>query len=670
MNQPPAEQLELVRSRVRRARTKAPPPAAPELPVARVAVDVSLAHLDRLFDYEVPADLHEQVVPGSRVGVWFAGKQVSGFVLERVATSDHDGTLQRLRRAVSAEPVLTSEVAALCRAVADHWAGTLADVLRLAVPPRHARVEREPPVPPSTAALPPDPPSGGLTDTDGGAALLRRLAAGEAPRACWTALPGDDPAEALAAAAAATLRSGRGSVLVAPDGRDVSRIGAALATALGPGRHVALTADLGPAARYRAFLAVLRGQVQVVVGTRAAAFAPVREPGLVAVWDDGDDLHAEPRAPYPHARDVLVQRAHLAGAAALLAGHARTPEVHQLAESGWLVPLAAPRPHVRARWPQVQVTGSDAPDRDPAGGAARLPHEAFVTVRDGLTRGPVLVQVARSGYRAGLVCQQCRARAVCVACHGPLSQAGADRPPGCGWCGRVQAAWTCNECGSTRMRAPVVGEARTAEELGRGFPRVPVRRSSGERVLDEVPDDPAVVVATPGAEPHTPGGYAAAVVLDTALLLARTDLRTAEESLRRWLAVAALVRPAAAGGRLLVVGDPGSVPVQALVRADPEGFAARELADRVAARLPPAVRLATVEAPEGAVDGLTAAAAWPDPTDVLGPVPLGPDRVRLVLRVPRAQGAALSRALAALQGTRSARKLPPVRVQVDPVALG
>ena len=61
---------------------------------------------------------------------------------------------------------------------------------------------------------------------------------------------------------------------------------------------------------------------------------------------------------------------------------------------------------------------------------------------------------------------------------------------------------------------------------------------------------------------------------------------------------------------------------------------------------------------------------WPDPVDVLGPVPLGPDRARLVVRVPRAQGAELTRALAAAQAARSARKESAVRVQVDPVVLG
>ena len=240
----------------------------------------------------------------------------------------------------------------------------------------------------------------------------------------------------------------------------------------------------------------------------------------------------------------------------------------------------------------------------------------------------------------------------------------------CAWCGREHADWGCAHCGSARLRAPVVGEERTAEELGRAFPGVRVRRSAGERVLTDVPAEPALVVATPGAEPQVPGGYAAAVLLDTGLLLARPDLRTGEECLRRWLAVAALVRPAADGGQLLVVGDASPAPVQALVRADPEGFAARELAERVAARLPPAVRMATVEGPPPAVAELAEQQSWPEPVEVLGPVPVAPDRARLVVRVPRGQGSALAQALAAAQATRSAHKQQPVRVQLDPTVLG
>ncbi|MBX6721926.1 MAG: primosome assembly protein PriA, partial [Dactylosporangium sp.] len=141
--------------RARRARAPRQPAGA--LPVARVAVDVPLPHLDRPFDYLVPAELHETAVPGVRVRVRFAGQLVDGFVLSRAEESAHPGRLAFLERVVSPEPVLTAEVARLARAVADRYAGTLADVLRLAVPPRHAAAEAAPAAPadrPDTPARP------------------------------------------------------------------------------------------------------------------------------------------------------------------------------------------------------------------------------------------------------------------------------------------------------------------------------------------------------------------------------------------------------------------------------------------------------------------------------------------------------------------------------------
>jgi primosomal protein N' (replication factor Y) len=89
-------------------------------------------------------------------------------------------------------------------------------------------------------------------------------------------------------------------------------------------------------------------------------FAPVADLGLVVLWDEGDDLHSEPRAPYPHARDVLLLRAHRCGAAALFGGYARTAEAAQLIATGWAKPLAADRQSVRASAPVVRTAGDDA----------------------------------------------------------------------------------------------------------------------------------------------------------------------------------------------------------------------------------------------------------------------------------------------------------------------
>lgn len=196
-------------------------------------------------------------------------------------------------------------------------------------------------------------------------------------------------------------------------------------------------------------------------------------------------------------------------------------------------------------------------------------------------------------------------------------------------------------------------------------PGTTVRSSSGDRVVAAVPDTPAIVVATVGAEPVAAAGYAAVVVLDTWLTLAREDMRAEEEAVRRWAGAIALL---ATGGRAVVVGDPAHPALQALVRWDPGGFAEREMAERAAAHLPPAARIATVTADPGSLDDALTLMELPEGAEVLGPVPAG-DQQRVVLRVPRSRGAQLSAALLELQRVRSARKLDPVRVQVDPLGL-
>ncbi|MCY1142313.1 primosomal protein N' [Actinoplanes sp. Pm04-4] len=704
---------------------------AERLPVARVCVDVPLPHLDRPFDYLVASTDDEAAQPGVRVKVRFAGQLVSGFLLERVESSPHGGKLAYLEKIVSPEQVLDPEVAQLARAVADRYAGNLSDVLRLAVPPRHARVEAQPPkaapvadAPPSDNAAPDAdaPPSdnalagvpssdpqhesdapaashaltpatstepqgdspradtsvpsgldpGGWDKYVAGPAFLKALADGRNARAVWGALPGEDWARRIAEAAAATVLGGRGVVIVVADARDLDRVDQALSAVLGSGRHVALNAALGPAERYRRFLAASRHQVPVVVGTRAAMWAPVAKVGLVVIWDDGDDLHAEPRSPYPHAREVLLTRAQLADCAALVAGFARTGEGQLLLQTGWAREISAARDVLRAHAPAIAPTGDDPQlARDPGAATARLPSLAWQTARTALQSGaPVLVQVPRRGYLPSVACAECRTPARCPQCSGPLGLQGARDVPTCHWCGRAAAAYTCPACGERRLRASITGARRTAEELGRAFPGFPVRTSGKDEILDTVPAEAAVVVATPGAEPVAADGYGAVLLLDTWALLTRSDLRAAEETMRRWLNAAALTRPARTGGKVVVVADGSLAPVQALIRWDPAWFAQRELTERRELSFPPAARMASLTGRAEAVSEFLSIARLPEDTELLGPVPADEDQERMLLRVPRSQAAALAHALHEAAAVRSAKKAPlTVRIEIDPAAL-
>jgi primosomal protein N' (replication factor Y) len=652
-------------------------PAAND-PIARIVVDVPLAHLDRTFDYQVPDKLDEAAVPGCRVRVRFAGQLVDGFLIERAATTEHTGRLAFLERVTSSEPVLSPRLASLARTVAERYGGTMIDVLRLAIPPRHAKAEGEPARP--RAEVPSTPASTGWGRYQRGEAFLDALQGNRQAHAVWQALPGEDWPTRLAEAATVVAASGRGALLVVPDQRDLVRLHAACVGLAGEDAAVALSAEAGPAERYRRWLAASRGSAPIVVGTRAAMFAPVADPGLFVVWDDGDDLHVDPHMPYPQVRDVLTLRAHAEQASLVVAGFARTAEAQLLVESGWAHPVIGSRDELRKAAPRVTPVGEDFDvARDEAARAARLPAVAFEAARQALAAGaPVLVQVPRRGYVPALACAQCRAPAHCRRCAGPLGlPGGSAQPPSCRWCGAPEGGFRCPTCGSTRLRAVVVGSKRTAEELGRAFPGVAVRTSGAQEVLATVPGKPALVVCTPGAEPVAEDGYGAALLLDGWALLGRQDLRAAEETLRRWMAAAALVRPSSAGGRIVVGAEASLTPVQALVRWDPAWHAERELAERRELGFPPAVRMASAEGTPEAVAALLSELALPESGEVLGPVPLGEmddegrtDRERALIRVPRTDSRALAAALAAAQAQRAARKEPaPVRIQLDPLEL-
>lgn len=646
--------------------------------VAAVLVDTGLAHLDRAFEYSIPEELADSVAPGVRVKVRFAGRDLDGFVIELREAAEHPGRLQPIRRVVSPESVLTPSVLAAAEQIAQMYAGVTGDVLRLAVPPRHARAERALPIAPSEGpAVAPLGESPAWTRYPAGPALLRRLADGESPWASWSALPASASASdwpaAWAEAAAAAAAGGRGAILLGPDHRDIARLDAALQDLLGKGRHVVLTAEQGPQARYTAFLKVLRAHVSIVIGTRAAAWAPVHDLGLIAWWDDGDDLWDEPRAPYPHIRDVVRTRCEIEGAALLTGGFGRSVPVQSWVESGVVKDVVATRATVRASAPRVLIAGEEHErDLDPVVARARIPGLAWRTAKSALEHGPVLIQVPRRGYVPALACQHCRRRAQCRLCGGTLGLSGREGRLACRLCHAREDDFQCPQCNGRSVRALVIGARRTAEELGRAFPGVPVHTSGAGTVLASVDPVPSIVIATPGAEPTADGGYASALLLDAWALLDRPSIDSGVEALRRWMGAAALVRGASDAGAVVLCGVPshGPVPaVEALSRWDAIWQASRELADRSALALPPSTVMGVVTGERHAVTAV-ADGDLPDETASLGPV-LAPDgTARLVLRVPGERSGELAAYLSAVRKTALAKKaeeIPAVRMRVaDP----
>lgn len=647
--------------------------------VARVLIDSPLPQLDRLFDYEIPEEFAESALPGVRVKVPLrtAGRVVDGFIVELGEPDASDRPLSALEDVVSPVAVLTPRLYELARRCADRAAGSASDILRLAIPKRMVRAEKawlasgEPPTPSITSAqlewadsilssypgLRESLEAGDRVALD--APPVPALLADGSGLGSWALL--------LAAAAVHTLAAGKSAVLVVPDHRDRAQLEAALAGRVDEAAVVRDDARQSSPARYAAFLRTLSAVPCIVLGNRSAVYSPVHEPGLIAVWDDGDPLLAEPLSPGVHSRDAALLRQEHDGCALLLAGHTRTTDVERLIAVGWVREV----PAARRVAPRVVLSAT----REGESRGSRVPSAAFAAAREGLANGPVLVQVARPGYAPVLVCADCRHPARCSHCGGPLHAARHGAVPTCSWCGRSAGGWACPECSSTRLRMASSGSERTADELGRAFPGVRVILADGEHPVTHIDSRPALVVATRGAEPIAAGGFRAVILLDGDRMLLADDLRIGESCLRWWSNAAALAAP---GAPVHLVGVAGPV-ARALATWTQASYARTELADRSPLRMPPTVRVAAVDGTRAAVEGALAAlrSAVPelDAESVLGPVPRE-EGVRALVRFEYALGARVAESLrasvigAAIKSRRPAKGRPPgprntLKVRVD-----
>ncbi|WP_435744858.1 primosomal protein N' [Microbacterium sp. PMB16] len=613
--------------------------------IARVLLDSPLPQLDRLFDYSLPAEFGD-VPLGVRVRVPLrtAGRVIDGYIVEIDTEDDADRPLSEVESVVSDAAVLPERLHRLARRVADRAAGSASDVLRLVIPKRQVRVEK---------AWTADTPAVSLDDDaaeraratlamyDGLESVLdeRGRAAVEAMPQLRDGTPGWS--QLLAASAARMLATGRSSIVVVPDHRDLDQLLASLELLVPDGAVVRHDSRQSNPDRYRAFLRTLEEAPCIVVGNRSAVYAPV-DAGLVAIWDDGDPLLGEMLAPYVNARDAALLRQELEQSALLFVGHTRTTDVERLVAHGWLRDVRA----TRRVLPKVVLS---TPHEMEQPTAQRMPSSAFLAARNAAAEGPVLVQVSRPGFAPSLVCAECRAPARCAHCGGPLGARHRGAVPVCGWCGRGARAWACPTCSSTKLRLASSGSERTADELGRAFPGIRVIVADSAHPVERVDAKPALVVATRGAEPLAVGGYRAVVLLDGPRMLQAPDLRVGESCLRWWSNAAALAAP---GAPIHLVGVDGTV-ARALATWNHAGYARSELESRAPLHMPPTARVALVEGSAAAVSrALIALGELSLPPDaVLGPVPVDsddfPPRVRALVRFDYGAGSRVATTLRA-----------------------
>jgi primosomal protein N' (replication factor Y) len=602
------------------------------LPYARVRVDTGVFHLDQLYDYQIPEKLSEVIQVGVRVQLPFGGRETEGIVVERVGVPERAGELKSITRVLSPIPIASAQSLVLIDNVADHFAANPWDVIRSAIPPRVASVDKN-------------------------FAHQGLLSQGKGKHSVefQTIAPYTQAHDQLVKLVLSN--NGSGSVLViAPDEKDVDLIIQSL-DADGV-KALKLTAAMPREERYRNYLLAMHGQKCVVVGTRSAIFAPVNNLSTIIVHKESSHDHYEVRSPGWNSRTVALMRSKMEAVKLILTGFSPSIEVSQLIDEREVKYLNSK---------ETVAIKAFTPSE-----GALLPGRIFTEVKKALTIGPVLFIAPRKGYGNALLCAHCRNVAMC-GCGGRLSVAAKSKAPSCVHCGTTFAGWRCSFCDRDKQYLAGRGIERAAEEISRAFPHIPVIISAGDVIKDRIEHKPALVLATSGAQPQVEGGYSAVVILDGMRFFSHTDLRTQERARELFFESSSLISQE--GTVLLVIDDVHPI-VSAIARWNVAPLLKRELSERVELQLPPSVFSVVLVMDESIgiqiVNGLRKALVdgrIPKSSNIYGPTEISKGQVKIVIHADKSDGKALTDVVHELQRRRSIAKKELFTLRVEPYSL-
>ncbi len=530
--------------------------------------------IDRLFDYVVPARFADDVRVGTIVRIPLHGRRVGGWVVADDVEPPAGVALQAVTKVTGWGP--PAELFDLAAWASWRWAGRPASVLRTASPPGAVRA-----VPERHRAATPTP---GMASTGALDALVAEALALPVSTLRIPPAMGVGPVLRAAAALGPILVAAPTLPMVRAHARELRRAGLPIAV---------LPDDW----------AMARGGWASVLGSRAAAWAPISSPAAIVVLDEHDEALKQEQAPTWHARDVLVERARRLGVPCVLVSP--TPSL----EAAVLGPvLTLPRSIEREGWPVVNVIDRRG---DPPG--AGLFSDRIVDVLRSDAR--VVCVLNRKGRSRLLACGGCGAVASCENCSASVTQSddGALHCPRCG----AERPVVCTECGATKMRNVRAGVSRVREEL-----EALVREPVGELTGDGRPDPDALahrVVVGTEAVLHVTARDAVDVVmfLDFDQELLSPQYRAAEQALALLVRAARLVGGRGPGRIVVQTRQPDHEVVRAAVHADPSIASDAEAKRRAMLGFPPARAMALVSGQSA--EAWVTAFGRPDGVEVMGP---------------------------------------------------
>jgi primosomal protein N' (replication factor Y) len=597
--------------------------------LATVWVDNSLPHLDHTFSYLVPGNLNEQVKVGSLVQVPFNGQELSALVIAR-SSAEGVSNLKSISSHPAPLPLVSQEIISLISAVAKRYAAHPFDIIRSAVPPRVAAVDKEL----KEVELTPAPTAQGLK-------MFLQLP------------PARDRSQLMAQKIGAAAQEG-GVLAIFPDSSELEAVRGHLSK-MGISPSI-LDSELSKSERYRSFMQIKSKASTIVLGTRSGIFAPVANLRNIFIYNEGSQHFYEQRSPGWNAREVALMRSTIERFNLTFIGFAPSLEVALLIERG-----DVELKRVKAKVAVHSIAASFG---------ELLPSRAIPIVRKALLKSAVLMIVPLKGYAQAIRCSHCKSVSRCL-CGGAHEKRSLASPIICNHCNEISDNWKCVWCANPTPALLSRGIERHLHDIASLFPNTPVRFSTSDHPISTA-NPGEIVLATPGMAPECDGGYQLVVILEGNRFLSQPDLRAEERVRELYFSSASLITPT---GELMCVQDSGHSITSAVASWSFTPSISAELEQRSALSLPPHVRSVVLGSSKDEVSRLKSAllkaqeeSRIPSESKVLGPIVDG-DSASLILTAPSTEADLLVETIHEFIRRRSAakKKLPSLRI--DPYSL-
>lgn len=434
--------------------------------------------LDReTYSYAVPGSV--EVVPGHRVWVPFGRRTTAGYVVE-LHTEDPGIEVRDIERA-DREALLLPHQVELARLVATHYWIPLIEVLRAMLPPR-VRGARSSGAGPSSRqrrhsrllelALPGAQPEPGPELTVGQEAALATIRAH--PQTLLHGVAASGKTEVYLAAAADALAAGLRVLVLVPEisltPQLVGQFARRLSVRLG-----VLHSQLTELERAQQWWRARRGEVDLVIGSRSAVFAPLPRLGLICLDEEGSSAYKQDRTPRYDAQWVVGPLAQVTGARLVMGSATPSVAAYHRARAGELALASMPR---RVAGQAAQVELVDMRDELAAGHRHALSRRLLELVDRTLAdEEQVILFLNRRGLSTFILCRECGRSVECPQCSVSMVQHAELDGLACHYCGYTRPLPPlCPYCGGRQIRGMGMGTQRLETIVRKLWPAARVLR--------------------------------------------------------------------------------------------------------------------------------------------------------------------------------------------------